>query len=235
MNGFRALQITVLITLFIPLSRTAQSQTTPDLDKVLRRMDAASVRFKSAEADFKWDQYERILGDTSSQSGTIYFQRRGGSTDMGAQITAPTPKTLVYTGETLQLYDPSIDRITVLSPGNNRSQYESLLTLGFGGSGRDLEKTWGITYQGNETIKDGNAVIQTAKLDIVPKDPGLKKMVTHLIIWVDPDRGVSPRQHFFMPSGDERSSFFSNIRYNQPVDAKKYAIRKSSKTTIVKH
>ena len=51
-----------------PKSATAQaSASANELQKVLRQLDAASATFKSAEADFKWDFYEKIVRETTTQ------------------------------------------------------------------------------------------------------------------------------------------------------------------------
>ena len=202
-----------------------------DLEAVLHQMDQASTRFKSAEADFRWDFYERVVKETTTQNGTIYFLKNGSNLEMGAKINPPTAKFIEYKNGSLQLFDPGSDHMTVLSAGNNKAQYESFLTLGFGGSGTDLAKAWTITDLGTEPITDGTKMVTTTKLDLVSKDPNVRNMVTHITIWVDPTRAVSLKQQFFMPSEDERTTFFTNIRYNQPVNTKPFAIRTDKKTT----
>ena len=72
--------------------------------------------------------------------------------------------------EWLKLFQPQIDQMNIFHAGEKQAQYESYLTLGFGGSGSELKKSWDITYQGMKTI-DG---VQTAKLDLVSKDPGVR-------------------------------------------------------------
>ena len=56
----------------------AQAGGPANLDTVLRQMDAASAKFRSAEADFKWDLYQRVIRETTTQTGTIYFVKHGG-------------------------------------------------------------------------------------------------------------------------------------------------------------
>jgi outer membrane lipoprotein-sorting protein len=197
------------------------------IDELMRQMDAASARFKSAEADFRWELFERVVKQTTSQSGTIYFQKDGANTQMGARIDSPAAKFLEFRDGTLRVYDPGPDHLTTVSSKQNQAQIEAFLTLGFGGSGRDLAKAWTISDLGAETV-DG---VETAKLDLVPKDPAVRNNCTHIIIWVDPARGISLKQEFFMPSEDTRTSYYSNIRLNQKIDEKKYAIRTDGKTT----
>jgi outer membrane lipoprotein-sorting protein len=209
------------------------AQTKPaDLSAVLHQMDQASTKFKSAEADFRWDIYERVVKETTTQNGTIYFLKNGSTLQMGAHIAPPSAKFIEYKNGSLQLFDPGSDHLTLLSAGNNQAQYESFLTLGFGGSGTDLAKAWTITDLGTEPITDGTKMVTTTKLDLVSKDPNVRNMFTHITIWVDPARGISLKQQFFMPSEDQRTTYFTNIRYNQPVNTKPFAIKTDKSTTV---
>jgi len=217
--------------LMTPVPSFAQSKP-GDLQTVLHQMDQASAKFKSAEADFRQDMYERVVKETTTQIGTIYFLKNGSTLQMGAKINPPTAKVIEYRNGSLQLFEPGSDHLTVMSAGNNKAQYESFLTLGFGGSGTDLAKAWDITDLGTEQVNDGSKMVTTIKLDLVSKDPNVRNMVTHITIWVDPARAISLKQQFFMPSEDQRTTYFTNIRYNQPVNTKPFAIKTDKKTTI---
>lgn len=217
--------------LMTPVSSFAQSKAS-DLNTVLHEMDVASARFKSAEADFRWDIYERVVKETTTQSGTIYFLKKGSTLQMGLQIKPPSAKIAEYKDGILQLFDPGADHLTILRAGNNQAQYESFLTLGFGGSGSDLAKAWTITDLGTEPINDGTKTVTTTKLDLVSKDPNVRNMFTHITIWVDPTRAISLKQQFFMPSEDQRTTYFTHIRYNQSVNTKPFAIKTDKSTTV---
>ncbi|MDW5266596.1 MULTISPECIES: outer membrane lipoprotein-sorting protein [Acidobacteriaceae] len=217
--------------LMTPLSSFAQPKPA-DLNTVLHEMDQASAKFKSAEADFRWDIYERVVKETTTQTGTAYFLKSGSNLQMGLQIKPPSAKFVEYKNGNLQLFDPGSDHLTILSAGNNQAQYESFLTLGFGGSGTDLAKSWTVTDLGTEPINDGSKMVTTTKLDLVSKDPNVRNMVSHITIWVDPTRAVSLKQQFFMPSEDQRTTYFTNIRYNQTVNTKPFALKTDKKTTV---
>jgi outer membrane lipoprotein-sorting protein len=201
------------------------------LDEVLRQMDAASLKFQSAEANFQWDLYEKVVKETTTQKGTIYFKREGGSTAMGAKTVSPSIKIIEFRNGQLRLFDPGTDHLTTVDATKNKAQLESFLTVGFGGSGKDLAKAWTISDLGDEVI-DG---VQTAKLDLVPKDPSVQKNCTHMTLWVDPVRGLELKQSLYMPSGDYRTAVYTNIKYNEKIDEKPYQIKTDSKTTRDEH
>jgi len=225
---------TLLLAVGVAFTLSATGVSAPaqsaDLNKVLSEMDAAAAKFQSAQADFDWDQYEKIVDEHDSQSGVIYFDRRGAGTDMAAHIEKPDEKVVVYKGGELQFFQPKIDQLTIFSAAANRQQYESFLTLGFGGSGKDLAANWDITYKGMESI----AGVETAKLDLVSKQESVRKMFDHVTIWVDPSRGISLKQQFFEPSGDVRTDNFTNIKYNAKVPPTAFTLKTTSKTQIVR-
>ena len=211
----------------------AQNASAGNLDAVLAQMDAAAQKFHSAQADFQWDQYEMVVQNTDMQKGIIYFQRSGGATQMAAQVKQfngqPDEKNVVYRDGVLQFYQPKIAQMTIFHAGHNQQQFESFLTLGFGGSGSDLRKNWNITDEGTETI-DG---VKTVKLDLAAKQASVQNMFTHVTVWIDPTRSVSLKQQFFEPSGDFRTAFYRNIRYNQRVSPAVFHIKTPSKTTVI--
>jgi len=150
---------------------------------------------------------------------------------MGAKIEQPSLKLIEFRNGVVRLYDPGTNHLTIIDATKNKAELESFLTVGFGGSGKDLAKAWTISDLGDEVI-DG---VQTAKLDLVPKDPAVRKNCTHMTLWVDPVRGIELKQSFYMPSEDYRTAVYANIKYDQKVDEKPYQININKKTTIDQH
>ena len=229
--------------LALTVAGSGYAQTpSPQLTYVLKQLDTASAKFQRATADFQWDYYEKIVHDTSTQKGSIYFEREKGSTDMGAILVDPSAgpkskpiKVIQYQGGTVQIFDPGVDQITVLHEAGNQAEIESFLTLGFGGSGTDLARAWNITDLGPETLTDSGQPIKVEKLDLVGKDADARKNFTHITIWVDPTRAVSLKQIFYTTSGDYRTATYSSIKVNGNVHKDQFAIRKDKNTTVVNH
>ena len=47
-------------------------------------MDATAASFQSLQADFVWDQYQRVVDETDTQKGTVYYRRSGKEIEMMA-------------------------------------------------------------------------------------------------------------------------------------------------------
>jgi outer membrane lipoprotein-sorting protein len=201
------------------------SAAQPDhLQAVLSQMDAGSAKFQSAQADIKKEQFEKIVNDTTSQSGMVYFLRNGKSTQMGVKLD--NGQVFEYKNGIGRLYNASTNHLDQFSAsGENQARAETFFTLGFGGSGSDLKKAWAITDQGTEQLNDGSKTVPVEKLDLVSNDPGARSNFSHVTIWVDPVRDVSLKQEFFTPSGDTQTATYSNIRLNQKVNTDAFAIK----------
>jgi outer membrane lipoprotein-sorting protein len=196
------------------------------LDTVLRQMDAASAKFQSAQADLRKEVFTKVVNDTEEQTGLIYFERKGGSTQMGMKMTSQPPQVVEYKDGKVRVYNPGTNHVDEVSAaGNNKARFETFLTLGFGGSGKDLEKAWTIEDQGPESMSDGSKTVAVEKLDLVSKDAETLKTVAHVTVWVDPVRSVSLKQVLYFPKGDTQTAFYTNIRLNQSVDVNQFAIK----------
>lgn len=205
------------VCLLAPASLSAQSGQSAGLDKVLDQMNVASAHFRSASADFHADMYTAVVQQHEEQGGTIAFRRVRSSAEMKLHITSEggqaTSRELLYKDGVLDYYEPNLKQETIYSAGKNRQTYESFLTIGFGGSGRELAKDWRVTFDGMETM-DG---VKVAKLDLVSNSQSVRDNFSHILVWIDPARSIAYKQEFFMSSGDTRTVTYSHIRYNTPL------------------
>jgi outer membrane lipoprotein-sorting protein len=191
----------------------ALAQNDP-LQKVLNQLDGASLRFESAQADFTADSYTAVVDSHSIQKGTIAFRRKRDKVEMRMHVKTedgqPSEKYVLYKNGQLDYYQPALKQETIMKGGSN---YDRYFSLGFGGSGQALKRDWNIKYEGTEQVNG----TKTAKLELTPKTPS--DQFTHIVIWVDAERGVSLRQEVFQPSGDTRTATYSNIKMNDAPDS----------------
>ena len=220
---------TVVLAWLMTAVALAQSAESADLDRVLIQMDAASRNFKTTEAAVAWDQYQKVINETETEKGKIYFRREGGEIQMAADFVEPDKKYVIYIGGKVQVYQPKIDQVNEYNPGKNRGDLESFLVLGFGGGGHDLLKSYEVKVLGPETV-NGAA---TEKLELVPKSTRLRNNVARILLWIDPARGISVQQQFFEPSGDYRLVKYSEIQINQKLPDSAFKLKTTGKTKFV--
>jgi len=218
------------LAVLLALSLAAAAQQGGSLESVLTRMDQTAANFKTTQADFVWDQYQKVVDETDTQKGTIYFRRQGSAdVQMAADITAPDKKYVLFSDSKVQVYQPSIERVNVYNAGKNKADFESFLVLGFGGRGHDLQKSFVVRYAGKENAQGINA----DKLELVPKSAKAKNMFARILLWIDPARGVSVQQQFFESSGDYRLAKYSNIHLNSKISDAVFKLKTTGKTETV--
>jgi outer membrane lipoprotein-sorting protein len=235
--GWRSRRISLRVRLLLSvlivgwlLSAAAWTQSdSAGLDRILGQMDATAKNFHSTEASFVWEQYQKVIDETDTQKGKIYFRRQDSETQMAADIAEPDKKYVVYSGGKVQVYQPKIDQVTEYNPGKSRSDLESFLVLGFGGSGHDLLKSYDVKYLGSETANGAEA----AKLELIPKSQRLRGNIARILLWIDPARWVSVQQQFFEPSGDFRLAKYSEIQVNQKLPDNAFKLKTTSKTRFI--
>lgn len=204
-----------------------------DLARVLHELDVSAAGFHSTSASFQFDSYQTDpIPEKDTQKGTAYYERKGTAFQMSAHIvemnSKPVPRTYTYSGGALRLFEPLLDQVTTIK---SAGKFESYLMLGFGASGKDLADKWDIKYLGPETI-DG---VKTEKLELIAKDPTVRKNLPKVTVWLDTARGVSLKQIFDQGQGQTRVCVYFNIKLNQLLPADAFKFKTDAKTQFIEH
>jgi hypothetical protein len=219
-----------------PATASAPAQTPIQTkETILRKLDVSAKTFRTTTADFQFHSIQTDpVFDDDVQEGTVYYERTGATCQMAGHIAKvngqPVPKVYTYSHGVFQLYEKLINQITVFKTGNKA---ESYVILGFGASGKDLEDKWEITYLGPETLPDGKINVKTEKLELIAKDPEVRKNISRVIVWIDPERAISLKQIIYEGASERRENFFFNIKLNQPQPADAFTFKTDGKPNIV--
>jgi outer membrane lipoprotein-sorting protein len=217
----------------------AKAADSVNLDTVLKKMDTAAASFRSVQADFEWDTYEKVIDEVDEiQTGTVYYRRNGKDVEMMAEVKKvgsdasklkPEPKFVLFKEGKISMYQPKTDQVTIYDLGKNRV-VESYVVLGFGGSGQDLVKAFEVTYGGPESVNG----VATAKLQLLPKSDKVRNTYNKIFLWIDLDKGISVQQQFFSPQGDYRLTKYSSIQLNEKKIADDvFKLKTTSKTQTI--
>lgn len=199
------------------------------MERVLTQMDVAARNFRTTEASVVWEQYEKVIDETSTEKGKIYFRRENGEIQMAADFVEPDKKYVIYSAGRVQMYQPKIDQVNEYDAGKNRSDLESFLVLGFGGSGHDLLGSYDVKFLGSETVNG----VAAEKLELIPKSAHLRNNIARILLWIDPARGISVQQQFFEPGNDYRRAKYSEIQINQKLPESAFKLNTGKKTRFI--
>ena len=200
-------------------ARAALAAPQDDLKTVLDRLNTAALNFHSLSADVEFDDITTDpIYDKDVFKGIVYYDRKGVAFRMGAHFSLhnrkPSTKAYTFVGGALKLHETGSDQVTTIEKA---AKFESYGLLGFGAGGNDLAAKWDIRLIGWETI-DG---VRAAELELVAKDPDVRKNLPRVTIWIDPDRAVSLKQVFTLSPTSSKVCLYSNFKLNGslPADA----------------
>ena len=220
--------LSVLMAVFLIAPVAWPQGDSAALDHVLTAMDNAAKGFHTAEANFTFDQYTKLVNDHDLQKGKLYFRRQGADVETAADFSEPK-QYAIYSNGMAQLYIPKTDTVNQYKAEKSRSQVDAMLLLGFGGGGHSLLSNFDVAYAGTENINGVNA----AKLELTPKSKDMLKNITKIVLWIDPARGISVQQQMLFPGGDYRMAKYSDIQLNKKVSDEVFKLKTTGKTKFI--
>jgi photosystem II stability/assembly factor-like uncharacterized protein/outer membrane lipoprotein-sorting protein len=203
-----------------------------DLEAVLKEMDRSSANFSTVQADFAWDNYQKVVDEKEQQTGKVYFRgngKDGSKVEAIFVIASPAAKQVLVKPDDIQMYDLKVDQITEYHPGKNKADVNAFIGIGFGAPGHDLLKSYDVKLAGWETV-DGT---KTAKLQLTPLSCKIRSMFSQFVLWIDPQQDIPLKQQVFEPSGDDWLSHYSGFVLNQKISDDRFQIKKTPKTRVV--
>lgn len=219
---FKLVLVAAVALVLLP-SYSAQAAPQDELKSVLDRLDAAAASFHSTSADVEVDDITTDpIYDKDVFKGVVYYDRKGNAFRYGVHFSQhngkPSTKAYTFVGGVLYLRDSGSAEV---KPYPQAGKFESYLLLGFGASGKELLAKWDIKYIGSENIGG----LETAILELVAKDPDIRKNLSKVTIWVDPDRAVSLKQVLTFSATSSKVFLFSNFKLNQSLPGDAFSLK----------
>ncbi len=218
----------IFASAFLLTAAYAHGQAT-HLPETLKKLNETSAQFKSAEANVHRVLSQNFLGEKTEtiQDGMLYVEGKGAKTELGIVITGKEARSVHFKNGVLRAFNPNPSPGTCSAIPSKGGQAESFFSVGFGGSGDDLQKEWNITDLGPETLSSDGKPVPVERLALVPKSQTVKNNFTNVTIWVDLSRGIALKQVLVALSGDTTTATYSKIRLNHSIDKKPFEFNES--------
>lgn len=182
-----------------------QNHTGLTLDSVLHHLDAAAKSFHSLSADVERTKVTVVVNDRSVETGDILV--RGDK--MLLEMKAPNPRTILRNGDNLYVYNPGLKRVEEYNLAQHRSLVDQYVLLGFGTSGKELERAYLVTLLGEPSVEEK----KTAQIELTPKSVEARNQISKIQVWFDESSWLPVQQQFFETgSGD-----YFIVRYSRVV------------------
>ena len=175
------------------------------LDAVLQDLDDNAKDFHSLSADVERTKVTVVVDDHSTESGALLVHGE----KMLLQFTAPDNRTVLRNGDSISIYTPGLHRVEEYNLGKNRDLTDEFLLLGFGTSGKQLQKGFQVKLVGENKIGDKTDV----QLDLTPRSAAVANQVSKILIWFDETTWL-PDQLQLIENG---SGDYTTVRYTKMV------------------
>ncbi len=187
-----------------------------NVDKVLGLMDHSARGFRSLTAKIEHIKFTAVVNDTSTETGNLYVRK---DDKMRIDITAPDPRTILRTGDSLFVYTPKINRVEEYNLGKNRSMVDQYILLGFGTRSAEVQKNYDVVFTGEEEL-DGRKV---ALLELTPKSEEVRKQITKIQMWISEASWLPIQQKFFeATAGDYFLFHYTDMKEDLKVSESRF-------------
>ncbi len=181
-----------------------------DVQDTLARMDREAKTFRQIAGKLQKTEFTAVLDDVSKESGRMWLQRTGGKVTMRVEIDVPQPKSVGVEGNSASIYYPKMNTVQIYDLGKAGALVDQFLAIGFGSSGKDLQKNYTVTPGGEETVNGEKAT----RLKLVPKSAKVLEQIKNVELWIPLNAGHPVQQKVIEPGGDYYLFTYSELKLN---------------------
>ncbi len=205
----------MLVVLGVASGPAAQNRGNWTLESILRQLDSEAKHFRSLSADVERTKVTVVVDDRSTESGQILVH----GDKMRIELTKPDPRTILRNGENLYVYTPGLHRVEEYNLGKKRALVDQFLLLGFGTPGKELEKGYEVTLQGEQTLDNQKVVL----LELTPKSDKVREQISKIHLWLAESSWLPVQQKFFETGSQDYFIIrYSNIIRNPQISESRF-------------
>jgi outer membrane lipoprotein-sorting protein len=222
MNRRKLLLCTGVLLVAFPVSAADAA-----LDQALAKMDQFAKGFKGLSAKVEIVQHMEVIHEDDAQSGVILVKRaRPNDLHVKISIEKPDPKVGYADSKKVDVYYPGTGEIQEMAlDRNQKSLFDMILTLGFGGTSKDLLNDYTVTLGGKETV----AGEPTTRLTLIPKSKNLLEQWKQIDLWISDKSGSAVQQKFYGRSKDYQLTTYTNVQPRSDIPDSDFALPKGAR------
>lgn len=190
---------------------TALSLSGEALPELLARMDRAASSFTGMTAALKQVEHTDVLGENETQTATVRLSKGKKGLTARVDFDEPNARVVALRGRTVEVYVPKSGTVQVYDVGKLGQQFDRFLLLGFGLSGKELQKNYSVKLVGQESIGDR----MTTHIEIVPKSKEALDYLKKAELWIAQDSTYPVQEKIHKNSKDYILITYTNVRLNE--------------------
>ena len=188
----------------------ARSET---LAELFTRMDQAAASFVGMTASLKQLEHTDILGENETQTGSVRLKR--GTKGLAARVdfAEPNQRVVALKGRTVEIFVPKSNTVQIYDVGKFGQQMDQFLLLGFGTSGKDLQKGYHVKLIGAAAIGDR----KTTHIELTPKSKEALEYFKKAELWIAQDSTYPVQEKIHKNAKDYILINYTDVKLNAPL------------------
>ena len=191
------------------------------LKEFLARMDRSADTFRGMTANLSQVQHTAIINEDERDSAMVRLKKTKDGLHGYVEFNDPNRRIIGFQNRQLQVYYPKTNTVDVYDLGKHGAQLDQFLLLGFGTSGKELEKSYKIRVTGTETL-DGKPVTQ---IELTPRTAEALEYMKKIELWIPQNASYPLQEKIYKNAQDYILINYSDVRINSGLTDKDLELR----------
>ncbi len=191
------------------------------LKEFLARMDRSADTFRGMTANLSQVQHTAIINEDEHDSAMVRLKKTKDGLHGYVEFNDPNRRIIGFQNRELQVYYPKTHTVDIYDLGKHGAQLDQFLLLGFGTSGKDLEKSYKVRVTGTETL-DGKPVTQ---IELTPRTAEALEYMKKIELWIPQNASYPVQEKIYKNAQDYILINYSDVRINSGLTDKDLELR----------
>jgi hypothetical protein len=186
-------------------------------------MDSNAAAFKGVTAQMTRIEYTAVLKEKTEEKAVLTMWKGKKGPAVLLDFKSPDVKDILIRDGQFSEFFPKLNLIRETDLGKYSSAVNQFVTLGFGASGKDLQKNYKIDYKGPEVLKIADKDVKVTKLELTPKSAEALEYMKKLEFWIPEGSSYTIQMKIHQPSGDTNTAIYTDVQVN-PVGLNEHSV-----------
>lgn len=183
------------------------------VQEIRARMDKNAATFQSMTGTLDRVQHTAILNEDEKDSASVRLKKTSSGLHGYVEFAEPNRRIIGFQSRQLQVYYPKTKTVEIYDLGKHGSEIDQFLLLGFGISGKDLEKSYEMRVTGTDNIGGKPAT----RLELVPKSQDALEYLKKVELWIPQGASYPVQEKIYKNSQDYILISYSDVKINPPL------------------
>ena len=183
------------------------------LSQLIARLDAASATFSGMTAQLKQLDHTEVLGENEVQTAGVKLKKTKAGVVARLDFNEPNVRVVHLKQRTVEVFVPKSNTVQIYDVGKFGQQFDQFLLLGFGISGKELQKSYSVKLLGQENVGGRPAT----HIELVPKAKEALEYMKRFELWIALDAAYPLQEKVHKNSTDYVLITYTDVKLNAPL------------------